>query len=100
MTDRSTGCAFLHECCKCRWGVTCGECAARDAQRIGELRMAITQRLGFWNLDERREWQWKSCSNGGAQRGDTRAKECCKKCLCIEARCWASRRLKLRRSFA
>jgi hypothetical protein len=96
VTDRSTSGALLHECGKCCWRVARGESAARNTQRIGELRMAIAERLRLRKLNERWEREWEPCSNSGAQGGDARAKERCKKCFRIEARCWASRRLKLR----
>jgi hypothetical protein len=41
MTDWSAGCALLHECCKCRRCIAGSECAACNAQRIGELRVSI-----------------------------------------------------------
>ena len=55
MTDRSTCCALLHQRCKCSGCVACGESAACNAQRICELRMAITEWLRFWEFDERRK---------------------------------------------
>jgi hypothetical protein len=100
MTDRSTSCALLHECGKCCWRVARGESAARNAQRICELRMAIAERLRLRKLNERWEREWEPCSNSGAQRGDARTKECCEECFGIEARCWASCRLKLQRCVA
>jgi hypothetical protein len=55
MTDRSTSCALLHECGECCWRVARGESAARNAQRICELRMVIAERLRLWKLNERRK---------------------------------------------
>jgi hypothetical protein len=95
VADRSTRCALLHKCGECCGCITRRECAACNAQRIGELWVSITQWLWLWQLDERRERKWEACSNSGAQRGDARAEHCCKERFGIEARCWAPRRLKV-----
>jgi hypothetical protein len=62
--------------------------------------MAIAERLRLRKLNERWEREWEPCSNSGAQGGDARTKECCEECFGIEARRWASRRLKLQRCVA
>jgi hypothetical protein len=77
MTDRSAGCALLHECGKCGGCITRGVCAACNAQRIGQLWMSITERLWLWQLNKRWQRKWKPCSNGGAQCSNAGAEQRC-----------------------
>jgi hypothetical protein len=39
--------------------------------------MSIAEWLRLWKFDERWEWEWEPCRNGGAQRSDAGAEQCC-----------------------